>query len=168
MNWNKYIIYILVLVVTGCSIGYRFNAASIDYNTVSSIYIGDFPNRAALVYPPLSALFSEKMKDKFVTKTKLDLVNENGNLNIDGEITSYELSPTAVKEDAWASETRLTVTLRVKFVNEKNPNKNFERNFSAYREFPATSMLTEVENQLCEEIIEEIVDGVFNATVADW
>ncbi|MDR3129127.1 MAG: LPS assembly lipoprotein LptE [Tannerellaceae bacterium] len=147
---------------------YRFNAASIDYNIVSSISIGDFPNRAPLVYPPLSALFSEKMKDKFVTKTKLSLANENGNLNIDGNIIAYELSPMAVKEDAWASETKLTITVLVKFTNEKNHDKDFERNFSAYRNFPSTSMLTEVESELCDEIVDEIVDAVFNATVADW
>jgi hypothetical protein len=108
------------------------------------------------------------MKDKFVTKTRLTLANEDGDLGIEGEVTGYSLSPTAVKEDAWASETRLTVTVRIKFTNKANPDKDFERNFSAYREFSATRMLTEVESELCEEIVEEIVDGVFNATVADW
>jgi hypothetical protein len=158
----------MMSVLTGCTVGYRFNAASIDYNVVSSVWIGDFPNRAALVYPPLSGLLSEGMKDKFVTKTRLTLAGEDGDLGIEGEVTGYSLSPTAVKEDAWASETRLTVTVRIKFTNKANPDKDFERNFSAYREFSATSMLTEVEAELCEEIVEEIVDGVFNATVADW
>ncbi|MDR3137870.1 MAG: LPS assembly lipoprotein LptE [Tannerellaceae bacterium] len=167
MAWSKYVL-ILVGLLTGCTVGYRFNAASIDYNVITSVTIGDFLNKAALVYPPLSSSLSEKMKDKFVTKTKLNLVNGDGDLNIEGEIVGYELSPTAVKEDAWASETRLTVTVRVKFMNLKKSDKDFERNFSAYREFPATSMLTDVESTLCEEIIEEIVDGVFNATVADW
>ncbi|MDR3127426.1 MAG: LPS assembly lipoprotein LptE [Tannerellaceae bacterium] len=167
MTSSKYLL-LLLLTLSACSIRYRFNAAAIDYNLISSISIGDFPNRAALVYPPLSALLAEQMKDKFVTKTRLNLVTQDGDLTIEGDITAYQLTPTAVKEDAWASETRLTLTVLIRFTNKKNPDKDFERNFSAYREFSATSMLTEVESQLCQEIVEEIVDAVFNATVADW
>ncbi|OAV72768.1 hypothetical protein Barb6_00840 [Bacteroidales bacterium Barb6] len=174
MGWNrmhaKHIIYVVMSVVLmgGCTVSYKLNSASIDYTVVSSVSVLDFPNQAPMVYPPLSQVLTERMKDIYTTKTRLKVVQTNGDLNIEGEITGYDLTPMAVKEDAWASETKLTITIRVRYTNKTNPDKDFEQTFSAYREFPATRMLTDVQDQLCTEIVEELTDLVFNATVADW
>ncbi|OAV69801.1 hypothetical protein Barb4_01613 [Bacteroidales bacterium Barb4] len=174
MDWNcmhaKHILYVVMSVVLmgGCTVSYKLNSASIDYTVVSSVSVLDFPNQAPMVYPPLSQVLTERMKDIYTTKTRLKVVQTNGDLNIEGEITGYDLTPMAVKEDAWASETKLTITIRVRYTNKTNPDKDFEQTFSAYREFPATRMLTDVQDQLCTEIVEELTDLVFNATVADW
>ncbi|OAV66315.1 hypothetical protein Barb6XT_01990 [Bacteroidales bacterium Barb6XT] len=157
-----------VVLMGGCTVSYKLNSASIDYTVVSSVSVLDFPNQAPMVYPPLSQVLTERMKDIYTTKTRLKVVQTNGDLNIEGEITGYDLTPMAVKEDAWASETKLTITIRVRYTNKTNPDKDFEQTFSAYREFPATRMLTDVQDQLCTEIVEELTDLVFNATVADW
>lgn len=157
-----------VVLMGGCTVSYKLNSASIDYTVVSSVSVLDFPNQAPMVYPPLSQVLTERMKDIYTTKTRLKAVQTNGDLNIEGEITGYDLTPMAVKEDAWASETKLTITIRVRYTNKTNPDKDFEQTFSAYREFPATRMLTDVQDQLCTEIVEELTDLVFNATVADW
>lgn len=166
----KHILYVVMSVVLmgGCTVSYKLNSASIDYTVVSSVSVLDFPNQAPMVYPPLSQVLTERMKDIYTTKTRLKVVQTNGDLNIEGEITGYDLTPMAVKEDAWASETKLTITIRVRYTNKTNPDKDFEQTFSAYREFPATRMLTDVQDQLCTEIVEELTDLVFNATVADW
>ncbi|OAV75016.1 hypothetical protein Barb7_01414 [Bacteroidales bacterium Barb7] len=174
MGWNrmhgKHILYVVmsVVLIGGCTVSYKLNSASIDYTVVSSVSVLDFPNQAPMVYPPLSQVLTERMKDIYTTKTRLKAVQTNGDLNIEGEITGYDLTPMAVKEDAWASETKLTITIRVRYTNKTNPDKDFEQTFSAYREFPATRMLTDVQDQLCTEIVEELTDLVFNATVADW
>ena len=158
----------LALLVSACSISYKFNGASIDYTKVKTITIQDFPNQAPLVYPQLSQLFTEGLKYIYVRQTRLEMVNNNGDLELEGEITGYDLSNTAVKEDAYASLTKLTVTVRVRYSNRVNPDEDFEQSFSAYREFDANTMLEQVQEELCTEIIEELVDQIYNATVANW
>lgn len=158
----------LALLLTACSISYKFNGASIDYTKVKTVSIQDFPNQAPLVYPQLSQLFTEGLKDIYVRQTRLEMVNNNGDLELEGEITGYDLSNTAVKEDAYASLTKLTVTVRVRYANRVNPDEDFEQSFSAYREFDANTMLEQVQEELCTEIIDELVDQIYNATVANW
>lgn len=89
-------------------------------------------------------------------------------MQIEGEITGYNLTPQAVTEDAYASMTRLTITVRVKYTDNKAENNDVDQSFSAYRDFPATEMLTDVQDQLCEEISEELVELIFNATLGNW
>ncbi len=167
-RYQTYLFSWLILLLAGCSISYKFNGASIDYTQTKSITIKDFPNQAPLVYPPLSQRFTEELKDIYTRQTRLQLTNNNGDLDIEGEITGYDLAPTAIKEDAYASQTRLTITIRVRFSNRAKPEKDFEQSFSAYREFDANRMLQDVQDALCAEITEELVDQIYNATVADW
>ncbi|WP_195371970.1 MULTISPECIES: LptE family protein [Parabacteroides] len=159
---------LLGLLLTACSISYKFNGASIDYTKVKTITIKDFPNQAPLVYPQLSQEFTEALKDIYIRQTRLQLVNDNGDLELEGEITGYQLTPMAVKEDAWSSQTKLTITVRVRYSNRTNPDEDFEQTFSAYQEFDAARMLQDVEPEYVPLIIEEIVDQIYNATVANW
>lgn len=159
---------VVCLLLTACTISYKFNGASIDYTKIKSISIKDFPNQAPLIYPPLAQRFTEELKDTYTRQTRLQLVNENGDLDLEGEITGYDLAPMAVKEDAYESQTKLTITIRVRYSDRTDPEKDFEQSFSASREFDATQMLQDVQDQLCEEIVEELVDQIYNATVADW
>ena len=159
---------LLGLVLTACSISSKFNGASIDYTKVKTITIKDFPNQAPLVYPQLSQEFTEALKDIYIRQTRLQLVNDNGDLELEGEITGYQLTPMAVKEDAWSSQTKLTITVRVRYSNRTNPDEDFEQTFSAYQEFDAARMLQDVEPEYVPLIIEEIVDQIYNATVANW
>ena len=156
------------LMATACSISYKFNGASIDYTKVKTIMISDFTNQASYVNPTLAPEFTEELKDIYIRQTRLEQVKSNGDLALDGEVTGYDFTPMAVKEDAIASQTRLTITVRVRYMNNTNPDEDFEQSFSAYREFDSNLMLQQVESSLCAEIIEEIVDQVYNATVANW
>ena len=157
-----------LLLATACSISYKFNGASIDYTKVKTIMISDFTNQASYVNPTLAPEFTEELKDIYIRQTRLEQVKSNGDLALEGEITGYDFTPMAVKEDAIASQTRLTITVRVRYMNNTNPDEDFEQSFSAYREFDSNLMLQQVESSLCAEIIEEIVDQVYNATVANW
>lgn len=159
---------LLLLLVTACSISYKFNGASIDYTKVKSIVIHDFPNQAPLVYPPLAQTYTEALKDIYTRQTRLQLLQNNGDLELEGEITGYDLAPMAVKEDAFSSKTRLTVTVRVRYANRTKPEDDFEQTFSAYREFDSNLMLQDVQDDLCKQIITELVDQIYNATVANW
>ena len=142
---------------------------SIDrHNTTKTITINDFPIRAALVYPPLATTFNETLKDAYTRQTRLSLVNSGGDLVLEGEITGYNLTPQAVTEDAYASQTRLTVTVRVRYTDTKKPSNDLDRTFSAYRDFSSTRMLTDVQDELISEITQELADLIFNATVGNW
>jgi hypothetical protein len=167
------IINLLLLLIAGwtgssCTVSYSFSGSSIDYTKVSSISIKDFPNMSPLVYSPLSQKFTEALKDKYTRQTKLQVLREGGDLDLEGEITNYTLTPQAVKEDAYASQTRLTITIRVRYTNQTNPEEDFEQTFSAYQEFGNENTIDMVQDQLCELIISEIVDQIYNGTVANW
>lgn len=168
MNKYQIITISLALLLLGCSISYKFNGASIDYSKTKTITIADFPIRASLVYPPLASSFNQEIKDLYTRQTKLRFVPEGGDIQIEGEITGYALSPQAVKEDAYASMTRLTITVRVRFTNLANEKTNFDRSFNAFRDFSSTQMLDSVQDALIKEMVAELTDVIYNATVADW
>lgn len=168
MSMRNLLVFLGLLIATACSISYKFNGASIDYTKVKTIMISDFTNQASYVNPTLAPEFTEELKDIYIRQTRLEQVTSNGDLALEGEVTGYDFTPMAVKEDALASQTRLTITVRVRYMNNTNPDEDFEQSFSAYREFDSNLMLQQVESSLCAEIIEEIVDQVYNATVANW
>lgn len=159
---------ITAIGVTSCAISYKLNGASIDYATTKTISFEYIPIKAAMVYAPLAVNFNDELQAKYANQTKLEQVRSDGDLQISGAITGYTLTPQAVKKDAYAAETRLTVKIKIKFVNKNNKTENFDKEFSAYRDFDATQMITDVQDGLCDEIIKEIVEQIFNATVANW
>ncbi len=169
-NHNIIIAFLTAFLISlgGCSISYTLNGASIDYTKVRSITVRDFPNQAPLVYPPLAQTFTEGLKDKYIRQTRLQVIPENGDLQLEGEIVGYDLQQLAVKEDAYASQTQLTITVRVRYINRTNPDEDFEQTFSANRPFDNSRMLQDVQDELCQEIIAEIADQIYNATVANW
>ena len=173
MIWNKrnfFIVagFLLAVGLISCSISYGFAGGTMDYSKVKSISIKDFPNMATRIYAPLAQQFTEQLREKYIRQTRLEVIRENGMMDLEGEITAYELTPLAVREDMFSSLTRLTVTVRVRFTNQVTPEDDFEQSFSAYQEFDSSKMLDEVEGQLCELILKEIIDQIYNATVAKW
>ena len=158
----------ICILMESCSISYGFDGASIDYNTTKTLYLANFPNQAQLIYPPLEQRFNEDLKDVFIRNTRLQLVNQNADLEIEGEIIGYELTPMAVQEDAFASETRLTMTGRMRYRNNKVEGQDKEETISAYRNFPSDRLLTDVQDQLIKELSGEIIDQIFNATMSNW
>lgn len=158
-----------LLAMQACIPKYTLNGASIDYSVYRTISFGDFPIRAALVYPPLQQLFENKMMDMVGQQTRLRVIDSmSSDLRMEGEITGYNLSPQAVGEDAYASQTRLTITVRVKYINNKNQALSKDQSFSSYRDFSSSEMLTDVQDELCDQICKDLADLIFNATIGDW
>ena len=164
----KRLTILLLIILTSCTISYKFNGAAIDYNTTKTISVAEFPIRAALVYPPLGPAFNEALKDIYTRQTRLSMVKTGGDLQVEGEITGYDLSPQAVTEDAYASQTRLTISVKVRYTNTKNPNLNADQTFRAYRDFSSSQMLTQVQDELISQIVDELAELIFNATVGSW
>lgn len=161
-------ILLLFLIASSCNISYSFRTASIDYELTKTLSIGHFINQAPLVYPPLEQRFNESMVDMFTRNTRLQLVQQNADMEIEGEIVGYQLTPLAVQEDAFASETRLTMSVRMRFRNNKTNDPPIEETISANRNFSSNTVFDSVQDELIRQLIDEIVDQIFNSTMANW
>jgi len=162
---------LLLFMLNACTFTkfYSLNGASIDYNTYKTISFSNFPIRAALVYPPLQQLFETKLTDMVAQNTRLQVLDTpNTDLRMEGEITGYTLTPQAVGENAYATQTRLTITVRVKYSDNKNDALSTDQTFSAYRDFDSNQMLTDVQDDLCNQICDDLKDLIFNATLGNW
>lgn len=154
-------------LLTGC-VSYKLNGSAINYDIYRTINVSEFPIRAALVYPPLQQTFENELLNTITRQTRLREVDGPADLEMSGEITGYSLSPQSVGTDAYATETRLTISVRVKYVDHKNPANNIDQTFTAYRQFSSQLMLTDVQDDLCQQISDELVDLIFNATLGNW
>lgn len=159
---------VLALVLVSCSVSYKFNGASIDYTKTKTIEITDFPIRASYVWGPMAPIFNNKLKDKFASQTKLQQVKRNGDLKIDGEITQYNQRNKAVSAEGYSAQTELSITVNVRFTNNVNHKDDFERQFTATSTYETTQNLATVQEELVTQMVEEICDQIFNATVANW
>ena len=159
---------LISLALSACSISYQLNGASIDYTLTKTISFEYIPIKASLVYAPLAVTFNDKLQQRYVNQTRLSQVDKDGDLQISGAITGYSLSNGPVDKDSFASSTRLTIKVKIKFVNKNNKTENFEKEFSQFADFPSSQMLNDVQDDLCEELSEKLVDEIFNATVANW
>ncbi|WP_321436406.1 LptE family protein [uncultured Bacteroides sp.] len=158
----------LLLLVNSCSVSYKFTGTSINYEKTKTISIADFPIKSDYVYAPLATKFNDDLKDIFVRQTRLRLVPRSGDMTIEGEITGYQQLNKTVKADGFASETELRITVNVRFVNNKNHTEDIEQQFTAFRNYDSTQMLTAVQDQLIAEMTKEITEQIFNATAANW
>ncbi len=152
--------------VSGCGI-YSFSGTSIQPD-VKSIAVEYFKNNALKVNPTLASSLSDALIDQYRRLTSLQILPENGDMNVYGEITSYDTRPMAVTADEVASQNRLTVTVKITFTNRLHPEEDFEKSFSAYADYDSNQLLDAVESSLCDEIIDILVEDIFNATVANW
>lgn len=165
MKFIKFILVVLVISTSGC--WYSFTGASIspDVRTFSVDY---FPNRALQVQPTLSQLITEGLKDRFVSQTTLLMVEGKADLRFSGEIISYNVQPSAIQGNEQAAYNRLTITIKVKFTNAKDPKMNFETNFSRYADFQSSQSFEAVEQQLNQEIVLLLTEDIFNKAVVNW
>lgn len=156
-----------ILLLGSCGI-YSFSGTSIQPD-VKTVTIDYFEYKALRVNPSLSNDMTEEVKAKFRRLTRLEQVDTDGDLQISGAITGYDVRASAVSADEVATQNRLTVTVSVSFENRKHPEDNFDnKSFSAYADYDSNNSLDAVESSLCAEIIEKIVEDIFNATVAQW
>ena len=158
---------VTALIVHSCGI-YSFTGTSIQPD-VKTITINYFEYKALKVNPSLSNQITEALQEKFLKLTRLEQVDMDGDLEIIGEVSGYDVKATAITANEQAAQNRLTVSVKISFVNRKYPEDNFDnKSFSAYADFDAMQTLDAVESGLCEEIVEQLCEDIFTATVANW
>ena len=157
---------ITVLCLSSCGI-YSFSGTSIqpDVNTITINFI---EYRAQRVNPSLSNDLTEAIRNQFRRMTRLEQVDMDGDMEISGQITGYEVTTAAVTADEVAARNKLTVSVKIQFTDKKHPEENFDKSFTAFSEYDSTNTLDSVESSLCAEIIDKLVEDIFNASVAQW
>lgn len=176
MVWNRKRIQsvctlvVMAIVVSACSISYKFNGSSIDYTKVKTISFETFPNRSVgFVWGPMESMFNTALQDIYLQQTRLEQVKRDGDLQLSGEITNYDAYNKGVGADGYSTMAELRMTVRVTFTNRSNPQENFEaQQFSSSREYDASQQLASVQDELVNQMIKDIVEQIFNATVANW
>jgi hypothetical protein len=164
-------VLILSLLLNSCKIGYSFSGASIS-PAVKSVFVDFFANRARVVNPTLSQTFTEAMKDKFINESGLSLAPDQGDLEFSGEINGYDVRPLSIQQGTqgqdFASMNRLTISVKVVFTNNKDHAQDFNTSFSAYYDWESTRSLNSVESTAVEVIVDQLMNDIFNKSVANW
>ena len=169
MNRKLHILPLLLTVLlSACTVSYRFNGASIDYNEIKTIQIDNFPIRSAYVWGPMQSIFQNRITDVYASQTKLRQVKKNGDLQLAGEIISFDQFNKGISSNGYSNQVQLKLTVNVRFVNNKKHTEDFERHFSATADYDSSQQLTAVQEELVTQMVRDIVDQIFNATVANW
>ena len=158
----------VMATISACSVSYKFNGASIDYSQTKTIQIAEFPIRSSYVWGPMGPMFNNQLKDQFANHTRLEQVKRNGDLKIEGEITQYNQRNKSVSSEGHSAQTELSMTVNVRFTNNTEHKDDFERQFTATASYESTQSLTSVQEELVTQMVKEITDQIFNATVANW
>lgn len=162
------IVLLATMVLTACTISYKFTGTSINYDKVKTVSLDKFPIRANYVWSPMESMFYNSLTDAFAQKTKLKVMKRNGDLQLSGEIVEYSQTNKSIAADGYSAQTQLKMTVNVRYVNTTNHNEDFEQRFSATTSYDSSQQLVNVQEALVEEMIKDIVDQIFNATVANW
>ena len=162
------LVILMTMIVTACSVSYKFNGASIDYSKTKTITIAEFPIRAAYVWGPMASMFNNELKDEFNSHTRLVQVKRDGDLKIEGEITRYDQRNKAVSSEGYSAQTELSMTVNVRFTNNKNHAEDFEQQFTATQTYDSSRPLNSVQDELVGLMVKDICEQIFNATVANW
>lgn len=158
---------LLLCALTACSISYKFTGTSINYDVIKTIQIDKIANRAPYGWAPMEAILNNKLQDVYANQTRLKLVERGGDLHVAGEIVNYDQFNKGISADGYASQVQLRITVNIRFENAKT-NQKWEKQFTATSQYDSTQQLTAVQETLVTEMVKDLCDQIFNATVADW
>lgn len=169
---NKKTVRVLFLLVAftlqSCIPTFTFNASTINYDKIKTISLDKFPIRCAYVWSPMESMFYNTISDTYARKTKLKVLKRNGDLQLAGEIVEYSQTNKSVAADGYSAMTQLKITVNVRYVNNSDHTQDFEQRFSATQDYDSKLSLSSVQEQLVQEMIKDIVDQIYNATIANW
>ncbi len=165
----KHIIFGLIIAISvyACKMSYSFTGINISKD-IKTFQVDYFPNNAPLIEPGLNEDFRNKLIDRIDRQTNLTQVKSNGDIIFQGEIIDYKIEPVALSAGQTAAKNRLTIALKIEYTNTKNADDNFDKRYSWYYEYPAATGLNDIKTQAQEDILNTILDNLFNDTLAKW
>jgi len=166
---KKAVIILILGVIVFSSCGrVSFNMSGASIGNAKTCQVVYFENRADIVNPRLAAQMTDALKDKIQGSSSLRLVNNNADVMFEGEITGYNVQPQQVTAMGAAARDRLTITIKVRFNNELDPDKNYDKSFSRFQEYPGGASLSSHEAQLVEDILKELMEDIYNEAFSAW
>ncbi|MDI3479296.1 MAG: hypothetical protein PWQ43_466 [Rikenellaceae bacterium] len=167
MKYKSLIYCIFGLMIFTSCVRFTFSGASIPEGA-KTFSVNYFVNNASLVNPSLSQLITDKLRDRIQSQTSLIMVNDNADLTFEGEIINYVVQPAALQANDVASLNQLTITINVKYSNKIDEKQSFSQQFSRYQQFSSTVSFSSVESSLTEQIVNDLVDDIFNRAFINW
>jgi hypothetical protein len=160
------LLYLISLFFSGCGV-YSFTGASIPPEA-ETLSIGFIENKADLVEPGLSQLFTDALRQRFSSQTNLIVIPRDGDLQMEGEIRKYDVRPVAIQGDETAALNRLTIEVFITYRNPYDESKNFETSFSRFEDYSSNLDISAVKDVLIESINNQLIDDIFNSAVVNW
>lgn len=165
-NLKFVLLGILIWSFQSCGI-YSFTGANVG--NARTFQVNRFQNAAAIVEPGIDLTFTRQLEDMIQNQTNLNLTDSGGDLIYEGEIVDYYIAPMSATAQSTAAQNRLTIVVQVRFYNTLQPERDFDRRFSFYYDYPASAQLTGSRLAVAlEEIFTRITQDIFNASLADW
>ncbi|MEN8927911.1 MAG: LptE family protein [Flavobacteriales bacterium] len=159
---------LLALLMSSCRISISTTGGGNLNENIKTISIEQFSNQATLGPSTIGLTFTEKLRDLFQSQTKLELIGTNGDLSYEGTISDYNIQPIAIQGDQTASQNRLTIAVKVSFVNQIEVKDNFEKTFTRFADYASTSDINAAQDELIEEIFDQLTQDIFDKTLGDW
>ncbi len=163
---NFILLTVISVALYSCTASYSFTGTSVG--EAKTLSIQTVTNVAPLTPPTYAQRFTEDLKDNFLRQTNLDLVKLEGDLQLSGFIERYVSAPIATTGDETTSQNRLTVTVKMKFVNRLDPTQNFEKNFTRFTDYPSSASLSSVQDALFEDITDQLAQDIIQASIGSW
>lgn len=167
LKFIKYKLPLLFILLSACKPHVSLSGASIPVEA-KTISVGFFTNNTSLGAPSLSQRFTEKLRDVVSQQTSLALMSKDGDLQFEGYIADYAVSPVAIQSNDQASLNRLTISVSVAYFNKFEPSKNFEQTFTRFADYNSAESISAKEPELVQEIYRQLTEDIFNRAFNDW
>ncbi|MGB1041529.1 MAG: LptE family protein [Flavobacteriales bacterium] len=167
MKKISFILICSLMTLASCKINYNVTGPPIPDN-IKTFSIDQFTNQATLGPSTIGFTFTESLRELFQSQTKLELVSSDGDLSYEGTIVNYTIQPIAIQGDQTASQNRLTISIKVNFINKHDDKKNFDKTFSRFADYPSSSDVGQLQDELITEIFDQLTQDIYDKTLGDW
>ncbi len=150
-----------------CKVNYSFSGINISKN-IKTFEVDYIPNNASFIVPGLNEAFRNMLIDRIEQQTNLVQVENNGDITFQGEITNYKVSPVALTAGQTAAQNRLSISIKIDYINRKNEAENVQKTYTWYYDYPADLTRDQVAPEAHKKILETILDNLFSDTLAKW
>ncbi len=163
---NLFVLICITLIFSSCKI-YRFTDASVDPN-IKSVTVNTMQNMAAIQVPSIAPLLVEKLQERFLRETGLRMIQDGGDIEFSGVIVDYHIDPVAITHTETVEQNRLTISIKIDFINRINPDKDFSTTFRESEIYEASKSSNEVDDEIAPIIIDKLVQIIFNKAFVNW
>ncbi len=161
---KKISLSLLLLAFVGC---YSFKSTSID-PAITTFYVPLMENRVDNGPATLPITFTEKLKDKIRSQSRLRFQDTDPDLSFIGTVESFSVTSQAPTSDNTSALSRLTISIKIDFENSHDETKNWSQSFSYFQDFDGRTNLLDVQESLINTISNQIAEDIFNRAFGDW